>query len=167
MEEKRTRLEILKEYVDSEYHKIKDPFEKRCAFIHSYGVSFAATLIAAKRGENIELAAMAGLLHDFYLYFNANDPDRTFENHAQLGAIFVKEILEKLSLTTSAENDIICCAITNHSDKTRIDNSFDETIKDAELIQKCLYDIEFTPHPTYKDRYPKLAEELGLSGLNF
>lgn len=165
MEEKRTRLEIMKEYVDIEYHKIGDPIEKRCAFIHSYGVSFCCTMIAAKRGANIELAAMAGLLHDFYLYCNANNPNRTFTDHGRLGSIFTREALNKWQLTTPEETDMICGAIRNHSDKTKVDTAFDEVLKDADLIQKCLYDIDLTPHETYKERYPKLIEEFGLLHL--
>lgn len=60
---------------------------------------------------------------------------------------------------------MICGAIHNHSDKTKVDIAFDEVLKDADLIQKCLYDIEFTPDETYKVRYSKLIEEFGLSYL--
>ena len=38
------------------------------AMNHLHGVSFAAVMIARKRGENPELAAMAGLLHDVFAY---------------------------------------------------------------------------------------------------
>lgn len=165
MQAKRTRLEKLKEYIDSELHNIQDPFEKRCSFIHLYGVSMCCTMIAAKRGVNIELAAMAGMLHDFYLYYNANDPNRVFNDHGRLGAIFAREVLNNLQLTTQEETDMICSGIANHSDKLKIDNDFDEVIKDADMLQKCLYDIDFTPHETYKERYPKLIEEFGLLHL--
>lgn len=162
MEDRKTRLEIIKEHVDREYHKIQDPFEKRCAFIHSYGVSLCCTMIAAKRGIDIELASIAGLLHDFYLYCLANDPNRVFDDHGRLGAIFVREFLNGLQLMTDEETTMICSAITNHSDKLKVDGDFDEVLKDADMIQKCLYDIEITPHVTYAERYPKLLRELGL-----
>jgi len=165
MEAKRTRLEILKEYIDSELHNIQKCFEKRCSFIHLYGVSMCCTMIAAKRGENIELAAMAGMLHDFYLYYNANDQNRIFTDHGRRGSLFVREVLNKLQLTTDKETDIICSGVANHCDKLMIDDSFDEVIKDADVLQHCLYDIDFTPHAIYKERYNRLIEEFGLLHL--
>ncbi|HEX2946132.1 MAG TPA: HD domain-containing protein [Clostridia bacterium] len=165
MEEKRTRLEILKEYIDSELHNVQDSFEKRCSFIHLYGVSMCCTMIAAKRGENIELASMAGMLHDFYLYYNANDTNRVFTDHGRRGAPFVREVLKKLQLTTDEETDIICSGVANHCDKLKADNSFDEVIKDADVLQHCLYDIDFTPNDAYKERYARLIEEFGLFHL--
>jgi len=165
MEQKRTRLEMLKEYIDSKLHNIHDPFEKRCSFIHLYGVSAFCTMVAAKRGQNIELSAMAGMLHDFYLYYIANDPNRVFTKHGELGAVFVRKVLGDLGFLAQDEIDIICAAIHNHSYKDRVDNDFDELLKDAEVLQKLFYDIEFEPHHTYRGRIPKLIEEFGLMHL--
>lgn len=165
MESKRTRLEVLKEYIDKELYNIKDNDEKRCSFVHLYGVSMCCTMIAAKRGENIELAAMTGLLHDFYVYYNANDPNRVFTDHGRVGAVFVREVLNKLQLTTLEETEIICSGVANHSDKLKIDCSFDEVIKDADVLQHCLYDIDFEPDEKYEVRYERLIEEFGLVHL--
>ncbi|MDF2545051.1 MAG: hypothetical protein K0S47_4769 [Herbinix sp.] len=42
--------------------------DRRVAYVHLYGVAQACALIAKKRGVDIELAIMAGMLHDLYTY---------------------------------------------------------------------------------------------------
>jgi len=39
-----------------------DTEDRRCAYLHLYSVSILAAMIAMKRGENAELATMAGML---------------------------------------------------------------------------------------------------------
>ena len=38
-----------------------DVEERRCTYLHLYGVAQFCSLIALKRGENAELAVMAGI----------------------------------------------------------------------------------------------------------
>ena len=64
------RIESIREYVNSIFDHIENADEKRAAYIHSYGVSHCCALLAAKRGLNIELATIIGLLHDVYSYYN-------------------------------------------------------------------------------------------------
>jgi hypothetical protein len=54
----------------------------------------ACALIAQKRGEDTELAMMAGMLHDIYSYAKMDITD-----HAHKGAILAKEILASLRIT--------------------------------------------------------------------
>lgn len=43
-----------------------DDKERRCAYLHLYGISRACALLALKCEGNVELAAIAGMLHDIY-----------------------------------------------------------------------------------------------------
>ena len=60
------RIEKVREAVDAVLLNIADADERRCGYMHLYGVSQACVLIALKRGENAELAATAGMLHDIH-----------------------------------------------------------------------------------------------------
>lgn len=68
------RIEKVREMVDTILLNMTDTSERRCGYLHLYGVSQACTMITLKRNENAELAAIAGLLHDIYL---RNRKDRT------------------------------------------------------------------------------------------
>jgi HD superfamily phosphodiesterase len=60
------RIEVLRQYIDNILLNMSDVEERRCAYVHLYGVAQYCVLIALKRGENAELAIMAGMLHDIY-----------------------------------------------------------------------------------------------------
>ena len=129
----------------------------RGAYLHLYGVSNMAAMIAMKRGENIELAMIAGLLHDFYGYTSVYD-----ENHARNGAVLAKEILEHLNITSDEETQVICAAIHNHGDKDITGDAFDEVIKDADVMHHCFYNITSQVKPHEAERFAKLKIEFGL-----
>ena len=130
-----SRLKELQTFVDGELNKM--PEEKRVsAAAHLYGVSLSATILAKKRGLDAELAAMAGMLHDLHAYKSGS-----YDDHAHLGAELAKEVLEKLALTSPAENEIIRSAIYHHDDKLETDSPMDEVIKDADVIHHCMNDM--------------------------
>jgi len=155
------RIEKLREYIDDVLQNIKDEEERRCSYVHLYGVAQSCAMIASRRGINAELATMAGMLHDFYLYKNYENQD--FTDHGRRGSIFVRAILDDLKLTTEEETNIICCGIANHCDKDKVDLDFDEVIKDADVIQHCLYNVTLPVKKSYKERYEKLIKEFDLN----
>lgn len=135
-----------------------DVEERRCAYLHLYGVAQSCALIALKRGENPELATMAGMLHDIYSYAKMDTKE-----HAHKGAIFAKEILTSLHITNHDETKIICDAIYNHSEKEVVHSDFDEVLIDADVFQHCLYNPTFEIMAHEKNRYEKLRLEFGLA----
>ncbi|GFP75442.1 HD domain-containing protein [Clostridium fungisolvens] len=151
------RIERLRKYIDEILLNMKDTEERRCAYLHLYGVSQACAMIALKRNQNVELATMAGMLHDLHSYKTMNT-----ENHAEKGAVLARQILEELSLTTEDETDLICSAILNHSSKAITHSSFDEVLKDADVLQHCLYNTLFPVMEHEKCRYQKLLTEFGI-----
>jgi len=152
------RIEKVREYVDSVLLSIEDPFVKRCAYLHLYGVSQACTMIALKRNENVELATIAGMLHDIFTY-EMNDS----KNHAHKGSILAKDILNSLSIFDKDEIDIICEAIHNHSDKLKTHSSFSEVLIDADVMQHCFYNPFYEVAEHEKIRFEKLKLEFCLN----
>jgi len=152
------RVEVLREYIDEALLGMADTFNRRCAYLHLYGVAQACALIALKRGENVELATMSGMLHDFHTYKTG---DHT--NHAVLGAILAREVLDELRLTTLEETNIICSAIHNHSSKNGQFSALDEILIDADVMQHVLYNYSAPIMEYEKERFAKLAKEFSLN----
>lgn len=154
-----TRIDTLRKYVDEMLLQNEDLEYRRCGYVHLYGVGMAAALIASKRGFDPELAEIAGMLHDYISYQNGKFDT---PNHAHECEPIVRELLNKINITTVEETNMICSAIYNHSDKNRIDSEFDEIIKDADVMQHWLRNPK---EPLYRDedRVKKLCMEFRLN----
>ena len=152
------RIEVLREYIDDILLNMTGTAERLAAYVHLYGVAQYCALIALRRGENVELAIMAGMLHDIYSCVKIPTLD-----HAHKGTPMAREILEKLRITTEAETDIICSAIYNHSDKHMTGAPLDEILKDADSFQFWMYNplIEIIDKDR-KARCDKVMSELGI-----
>jgi HD superfamily phosphodiesterase len=151
------RIEILRKYIDEIILNMTDVFERRCAYLHLYGVAQFCALIALKRGENAELATMAGMLHDIYTYAKMDSKD-----HAHKGAVLAREILTSLQITTDDETKMICDAIYTHSEKEAVHSDFNEILIDADVLQHCLYNPTFEIKDYEKKRYEKLKLEFDI-----
>ena len=151
------RIEKVREYVDTVLLHMSNEKEQKCGYAHLYGVSQACALIALKRGENVELATIVGMLHDIYSYSNADTKE-----HAHKGSAMTREILISMQCFMSDEIEMICSAIYNHSDKESKHSSFDEVLVDSDVLQHCLYNpiIKVAGHE--KQRYENLKIEFGL-----
>ena len=153
-----SRVKDLQKQVHKELETMKDDDKYAKAINHLHGVSLAAVIIAKKRGLNPELAAMAGLLHDLFAYKRGS-----YDDHAHLGADYVRKLLNKTGLTTPEETEIICSAIWRHSDKDVTDSPMDEVLKDADVLHHTLDDPTKEVKEHEKERYIKLCAEFGLS----
>lgn len=153
-----TRLEILRAGIDAVLLKMEDKVERRCGYLHLYGVAQAAAMLAEIRGEDPELAAMAGMLHDFYSYTTGDIPD-----HAHKGAPFAWQVLTGLNLVSENEREMICRAIYDHSDKGERHLPFSEVLTDADVLQHVLYNPSFPVKAHEKARFEALCGELGMN----
>jgi uncharacterized protein len=152
------RIEILRKYIDEIILNMTDHEERRCAYIHLYGVSYFCAFIALKRKQNVELATIAGMLHDFYS-FKMMDT----EEHGPKGAILAKETLDFLKITDNKETELICNAIAIHSDRKSKHSDFAEILVDADTLQYYLYNTSLPPLNDYRtNRIIKLMEEFGI-----
>lgn len=148
------RIERVREIVDSILLKMEDNEERRCAYVHLYGVSLACALLSLKRKENAELAVIAGMLHDIYSYANMDPKD-----HAHKGAEMAREILRSLDVFSEEEERLICTAIYNHSDKLSEHGVLDEILKDADVMQHTLYDPMREVKQHEQQRYDSMKME--------
>ena len=85
------RLEQVRQRVDGILRGQPDLEERRCGFVHLYGVSQACALLALKRGLDVQLCAVAGMLHDIATYKTDNPA-----GHDRLGAVEAEHLLGEL-----------------------------------------------------------------------
>lgn len=156
-EEKMSRLEELRKYVDSELNRMEEADRRNSAIAHLHGVSLAATMIAKKRGLDPEIAAMAAMLHDLHAYRSGS-----YDGHAHKGAELAREILTELNLTDDAETERICSAIYHHDDKLVEDSPMDEALKDADVIHHCMNDLSKSVKEKEQMRFDKICREFGM-----
>ena len=156
-----SRLKELRKYIDKKLAKwIEDDADRAKAEAHLYGVSFAAALIAQRRGmssHQIELLQMAGMLHDCYAYKTGS-----YEDHAYKGAELAGEILNELRITSPDENSLIQSAIYHHDDKAVVDSETDEVLKDTDAMHHIYNDLSKPVKEKEAVRYAALKKEFGI-----
>lgn len=152
-----SRIKELQKKVHKELKCIEENQKRANAVAHLHGVSLAAVMIAKKRGENEELAAMAGLLHDLYAYRSGS-----YDDHAHKGAEYARQFLQDMGITTEEETEIICSAIWHHDSKEKTDNPMDEVLKDADVIHHSLGDPTKEVKSHEQERYSRLCKEFGF-----
>ncbi len=133
----------------------KKDWQDRTAHLHC--VAMTGAMLAMKRGENPEIAAMAGLLHDLYAY-----REDSYKDHARRGADYARKILEKLKITSDEETEVICRAIRNHDLKDAVGTPMEEILKDADVMHHCLADPAEKAGSHEQARFDQLRRELGL-----
>ena len=151
-----SRIKDLQKKVYYILEKNIDDADKRAkAVAHLHGVALAASILAKKRGENAELATMAGLLHDLWAYKSGS-----YDDHAHLGAEYARKVLGEM--TTPEETDIICSAIYHHDSKAEVDAPMDEILKDADVIDHSLADPTKEVKAHEQARFDRLCVELNF-----
>ena len=151
------RIGKVRQYVDQVIERIPDRTMRREAYIHLYGVSQACGLIAMKRGEDAELAVIAGMLHDIWTYSKMDSRE-----HAHKGAGLAREILGSMELFDEKEIEVVCHAIYHHSGKAICQEPFDEVLKDGDVFEHCMYDPKKEPEAKEYARFKRLKAEFGL-----
>lgn len=152
------RLEEVRKVVDKILIEQLDLERRRCGYVHLYGVADICSLLALKRGLDVELCAVAGMLHDIWTYKTGCSMD-----HGKLGSIEARKVLNDISIFSEEEIDIICSSIFTHSNKQDIDNDYCELLKDADVLQHYLYNTSLPIIETEKDRLNILFKELGIN----
>lgn len=165
------RVEKLREYVDEVLLNKNNDRDRRMAYVHLYGVAQACALIAKKRGVDIELAIMAGMLHDLYTYKRKDEVrhlgmdaiQEVIKNHRVEGPIYVREVLNNLSLTTVDETNLICTAIQGGYDgKDEKISEMEKVINDANIMQFYFYNPISPDMKLDNKRVDSLLSEFGV-----
>jgi len=156
----RNRLEILRNEIDT-LIMTKQPGNFRHFVIHLYGVSGFCSLLALRRNLDVEIAATCGMLHDIYQITHG-----IIEKHAVKGADEAGKILKATGLYSDEEISIITNAISTHSKKRVFhDSPYAELLKDADVLDHCLYNTDYPIIEKEQVRYENLLIELGCEIL--
>ena len=149
------RLELVRIEMDNVLLNQENVNVRPEGYIHLYGVAQNCTLLAIKRGLDVELCTIIGMLHDIYTYKIGYEKE-----HAMLGAIEAENLLRDLEIFTDEEIEIVKTAISHHSDKKEIHDAYSELIKDADLLQNSLYNTSF--EIKHRKRLKQAFKSLGI-----
>ena len=149
------RLDLVRNEIDFILMNLTNVEQRREGYIHIYGVAQNCTLLAIKRGLDIELCTIIGTLHDIYTYKVGY-----VKEHALLGATIAESFLKELKLFTNDEIEIVRNAISHHSDKKSIQDEYSELIKDADVLQNSLYNTSFDVK--HKKRLKKAYKDFSI-----
>jgi len=149
------RLELVRNEIDTILLNQNNIEERRNGYVHLYGVAQCCSILAIKRGLDVELCAIIGMLHDIHTYkFDY------VKDHAILGATEAENLMKELNVFTDEEIEIVRNSIFNHSDKKTKQDKYSELLKDADVLQTSLYDTTF--ELKHKKRLKKIFENLGI-----
>ena len=151
-----TRLERLREAVDAILLSMTDVVERRCAYLHLYGVAAEAAALALRRGLDPGLAAASGMVHDIYTYRTGLSRLHA-ENSAEDGRMLLREAGYSVD-----DRLTICDAVWHHSDKAVVHGPYAELLKDADVWQHYLYDVAAPVRCADEKRLRQLLVAQGL-----
>ncbi len=112
--------------------------------------------LAARRGYDAELAAVACSVHDYGRIVTGRH-----EDHAAAGYEPVKVFLGESGCFTAEEAELIALAVKGHSSKGEIGSALEEIVKDADVLDCHQYGIPL-PGESYRRRLAAILAELGL-----
>lgn len=104
--------------------------------IHLVSCAKVGELLALKRGENAELAAIACSIHDYGRILNGKQ-----HNHAEAGYGPAKEFLAETGYFNEEETAMLSLAVRNHSSKEKVGTWLEEIVKDADVLDCYQYGL--------------------------
>lgn len=152
------RLEYIRSKTDRILDNMTNDISCKLAYIHLYGASQMAALLAKKRKLDIELACIAAMLHDISQYETGQHND-----HAKLSAIRAEEILRNSEAFSDEEITIITSAIAFHSDKQNKHGDYEELLKDCDVLAHYFYNVNVPINNGDKVRLFYLLEEFNIT----
>lgn len=138
--------------------------------MHSSTCKAFMHVLAEKRGLPVELARVAGAVHDYYVIRTGK-----YKDHARLGAPMVATVLQEEGTFSDKEITMILEMVEHHSDKhIYSDRPHVELIKDVDVFDCSLYEgTEFyyltrKPLPVCREYFRRILRvrtELGMPQL--
>ncbi len=136
------RYEKVKKDIFNSFIKIYNPQLRQMAIEHTLAVDTCISILCLFEPYDMECARIAALLHDYCQYVD----NCKHSEHARLSSEFANNYLLQTNLFSQSEIDTIVQAIKVHSNKSEIDDPFDELLKDADAWARSLND------PQYKNK---------------
>jgi hypothetical protein len=87
---------------------------------------------------------------------------RGTDDHAVRGSKQAKAILESMGTYSDDEISTVASAVLHHSDKGTVQGPYDELLKDADVLDHCLYSFGSPPVEWETVRFDRLCGEFGL-----
>ena len=156
-EKKFKRLESVRGFIQEMLLATENPSKKHEAWVHLFGVSNFASMLAMRRGQDSEVAAIAGLLHRFYFY-KTGIKDFYGPNSADT----VRPILRSTQIFTDEEMSVILQSIFYQEARHLVHGAFEEIIKDAILLQIYFQNTGNNLSKTDIHRLQNVFVELGI-----
>jgi uncharacterized protein len=153
----RVSRELLKFLNEQDTFDLKRDVSLTWERIHSLGSGRIASLLAAKRGVDVEVSYSAGALHDFGRFVTGKQ-----ENHAEKGYEPVKGFLKSLNIFSEKEIEEVALAVKNHSRKEIAGTPLEEIAKDCDILD-CYYLGLQPKKEAHLKRFAALQKELGFS----
>lgn len=124
-------------------------------------VACLGALIARARGLDMELAQVAGYLHDIWLHERHPYSQEIANAHACEGAKLAREIMVDIGEFTDVEIKTVCDMIFNHDFINQTDSRMDEILKDADMLSHYLNASAAGNEAAYHPRVAAALRELG------
>ena len=138
------RLEQIRIKADAIIEQMASSEERKLAYVHLYGTSMFAGILANLRHLDGEICQIMAMLHDLAVY-----------------AELAEQLLKKESSFTAAQIQLITHAIAVHSDKQLKDDSpYAELLKDADVLAHYFYNPQIPIHDREQVRLYYVLEEL-------
>lgn len=150
------RLQPIRRFVTEVIQEIGDSNVQNYYYVHLYGVSNLAAMLAMQRRLNPELAAAAGLIHDIYSCRTG-----IIRFHGQNGAEYARPFLRDLGIFSREEQKSILSAVFHHSEKQIVHEPYAEVLKDADVLQHYLSRPEVEV-PKHFERLAKLLRDMAI-----
>lgn len=155
------RLDSVRHAVQEMIQSMSCEIRKQDACIQLNGVSATAAMLAMKRYLNQELAAIAGLLHNYYFYKTGID-HFPGPNSAEA----VRPLLRDMRIFAKDEQLTLLRAIFYQGDRGETQGPYEELIKDACILQAHLHAPERrVPREDDAIRLNHVLQELAIPSI--
>ena len=154
------RLERLKQKVWTILSE-GNPAYAPTGYAHLAYSACISSILARKRGLDMELCQTAGYLHDVWLHLRAPYDDETVRAHAAEGAVTAREILRELGDYADGEIETVCRMIANHDFTAQTDDPMSEVMKDADMLSHYLNASAAGREGDFNPRAAQTLRELG------
>ncbi|MHA6531644.1 CHAP domain-containing protein [Paenibacillus sp. BAC0078] len=157
LEKKVKRIENVRGLVQEMLLNTGETGYKKKTGVHLYGVSNFASMLAMRRGQDPEIAGIAGLLQGYYFY-RTGIKDFPGPNSADA----VRPILRSTQLFSDEEQHVILRSIFYQENINRTQGPYEEIIKDAILLQMYFQNTGNYSSKAVINRLQNVFNELGI-----
>ena len=152
----KTQFKLLKKVDEYTQQTMERDYPLDWERVHIGSCAGIGQLLALKRGDDTELAAIACAVHDYGRLVTGKQA-----NHAENSYAPLKEFLSECGFFSAQEIEILAQAAKCHSNKHEVGTPLQEIVKDADVLDCYHYGQELS-RPEQRQRLEQVYRELGL-----